>query len=102
MKKPSRELLTTAAEVLNRHIANDTDLGKHLIDNDQIVTAVNEILKEAAEGGTLVCATEIDGTLLGFVPRVDVALPERVNPSAVASERVKRVPSPPINTEDNA
>jgi hypothetical protein len=80
MTKSSRALLSSAAEILNRHVTAGTIVGKELAAGTEVsrsmVGVVNEILRESAEGGTLVCATEIDGKLLGFVPRADVVLPE--------------------------
>ena len=82
MTKASRNILSKTAEVLNRHVAEGSPLGRELSAGTDVsrsmVGVVNEILRETAEGGTLVCATEIDGTLLGFVPRADVALPELI------------------------
>ena len=84
MNKASRLILSKTSEVLNRHVAEGTPLGKELAAGTDVsrsmVSVVNEILRETAEGGTLVCATEIDGTLLGFVPRADVALPDLTPP----------------------
>ena len=80
MTKASRAVLSETAKVLNRHIAEGTLLGKELAAGTDLSRAtagvINEILRATAEGGTLVCATEIDGKLLGFVPRAEVILPD--------------------------
>lgn len=85
MNRTSRQLLSKTAEVLNRHVAEGSPLGKELAAGSEVgrttVVAINEILREAAEGATLVCATEVDGTLLGFVARADVTLPSLVPPA---------------------
>ena len=97
MTKASRAMLSKTAEVLNRHIAEGTLLGKELASGTEmsraLASAVNEILRETADGGTLVCATEIDGTLLGFVPRAEVALPDLTPRSGVGAH--SKVPSGP-------
>lgn len=70
MTRTSKKTVTTAAEVLNAHLVDGRDIG------DDMIIIINEILKEAAEGGRLVVARETDGTLLGFVPRSDIPIPE--------------------------
>lgn len=88
MTKSSRALLSSVAAILNRHVASATPFGKELAagtdSSRSMVGVVNEILRESAEGGTLVCATEIDGKLLGFVPRADVVPPELPSPHDLA------------------
>ena len=70
MTRTSKKTVTTAAEVLNTHLQAGDDI------DDKMIQIINEILKEAAEGGRLVVAKETDGTLLGFVPRSDIPIPD--------------------------
>lgn len=77
MTRTARNTLQHAADLLTKHVNDKTPLGVELADKAStsrkfIVDAFNELLQHQAEGGTLVCATEIDGTLLGFVPRVSL------------------------------
>ncbi len=78
MRKSSIQTIEAAASVLNRHIAENTPEGKVLAGDGRAVVlgVVNEILAEAAEGGRLLAAVESDGQLLGFVPRMNVPIPE--------------------------
>lgn len=88
MKKASIQMIDAAASVMNRHLMEDTPVGGLLRtqDSNHLVVLVNEILREAAEGGSLVAAVESDGTLLGFVPRASVPIPDRpVDPKPPAS-----------------
>jgi hypothetical protein len=97
MTRASRAFITNAAEVLNRHISEGTPFGKELASGTEVArataSAINEILRKSAEGGTLVCATEIDGTLLGFVPRTDVLVSDLAPRSGAGSQA--RVPKGP-------
>jgi hypothetical protein len=78
MRQSSKKIIETAAEVLNTHVTNDTPSGKLLkgTERNVMLVVVNEILTEAAEGGRLVAAVESNGELLGFVPRMNVPIPE--------------------------
>jgi hypothetical protein len=78
MKQSSIKIIATAAEVLNQHVTRKTPSGEVLAGNDRnvVLGIVNEILSAAAEGGRLVAAIESNGELLGFVPRMNVPLPE--------------------------
>ena len=82
MKQTSRKIIETAAEVLNAHVVRQTPAGVALAGPDRNLTlgVVNEILAEAAEGGRLVAAVESNGDLLGFVPRMNVPIPELPKP----------------------
>lgn len=73
MKTSSRKIIETTADILNEHLAKQTDVGQALLKGDRgTVTLVNQVLAAVAEGGSLVLATETDGTLLGFVPRSNI------------------------------
>jgi hypothetical protein len=78
MKQTSIKLITTAAEVLNHHVSTGTAAGEVLKSDNRntLLGVVNDILVETAEGGRLVAAVESDGSLLGFVPRMSVPIPE--------------------------
>ena len=78
MKQSSIKIVSTAAEVLNLHVCRKTPAGETLSgpDRNVVLGIVNEILSEAAEGGRLVAAIESNGELLGFVPRMNVPIPE--------------------------
>jgi hypothetical protein len=83
MKQTSKKIIETAAEVLNRHVSRQTPSGVFLAGNDRnvVLGIVNELLSEAAEGGRLVAAVESNGDLLGFVPRMNVPIPELDGPN---------------------
>jgi len=78
MNTRSKKFLDTAAEVLNTHVAEDSDAGKLLAGDSStaVVELLNEILRKVAEGGRLVAAVETSGELIGFVPRSSVPIPE--------------------------
>lgn len=78
MTQNSKKIITAAAELLNRHISCASIAGLALTGADRsvIMTIVNELLAEVAEGGRLVAAIESNGDLLGFVPRMSVPIPE--------------------------
>jgi hypothetical protein len=84
MTKQSRALLNSTASILNRHLQQKTAFGAILEDRGETardaLEVINEVLGANAEGGRLICATEIDGTLIGFVSRVDVDAPD-IKPS---------------------
>lgn len=103
MNRTSRTILTKAAEVLNQHVAQRTPVGEELRSGTQaargMVQTINEILGGIAEGGALVCATEVDGTLLGFVPRVDITLPEVFSTTKTVTEVIQ--PAHPSFEDEN-
>ena len=78
MKQSSVKTITTTAEILNRHVADSTATGEFLAgpDRNLILGIVNEVLDQTAEGGRLLAAVESDGSLLGFVPRMSVPIPD--------------------------
>jgi hypothetical protein len=93
MTQNSKKIITAAAELLNKHIWSATEAGLALTGDDHrgiIMTVVNELLHEIAEGGRLVAAVESNGDLLGFVPRMNVPIPE----VATGPDNVSLPPSP--------
>ena len=100
MKPLSKKIIETTAELLNRHLADATTstLGAVLSSNDADAAChlgfINELLGEIAEGGSIVCAVETGGQLLGYVPRSTVLIPElppgEVQPASSPEEDVKK------------
>lgn len=82
MKNSSRKILADTAQLLTRHVLTGSPIGALLTGPERApaLELANELLKTSAEGGTLVAAVETNGTVLGFVPRIDV-VPEDWGPS---------------------
>lgn len=79
MKSTSKRIVESTAEILNNHLARETKIGQALRAADfPTLAVVNELLAEVAEGGRLVAAVESDGSLLGYVPRYQISVPELV------------------------
>lgn len=78
MKNSSRKILSDAAQLLTRHVLSGSPIGELLTGPERAsaLELANELLKTSAEGGTLVAAVETNGTVLGFIPRIDVVIPE--------------------------
>jgi len=80
MTRASKKIIDSTAGILNRHLAEQTGIAE-LLKDSLVRELVNEILEANAEGGRIVAAVETDGTLVGFVAKVDVpAAPPREAP----------------------
>lgn len=90
MKPAAKRIVDSTANILNKHLAQQTPIGKLIAGggehSEDVTNLVNEILKEVADGTRLVTAVETSGELLGFVPRAQVPIPEQPHP--------RRPPSP--------
>tara|TARA_R110002110_G_scaffold8326_2_gene41815 strand:- start:1692 stop:1982 length:291 start_codon:yes stop_codon:yes gene_type:complete len=72
MNRTSKKIVAASAGILNRHVGEESAASKLLSDHPEVLELVNEVLCEVAEGGRIVAAVETDGSLVGFVSKIDV------------------------------
>lgn len=96
MNARSRKIVDSTAEILNRHVITGDSAGVLLAGDHgkDVLGLVNELLREVAEGGSLVSAVESSGTLLGFVPRTSIPLLD------VGGDRSNGVEKPSTGPDD--